>query len=566
MFFARLRNIWQKFTLAEKRTALILTGLFLIGLIFLISNGISKITVAVPKQGGSWRIGTVGSPHFINPILIQDNDIDRDLSELIYNGLFKMSSDGKLSYDLAEKSEISPDGKIYTIYLKDDVLWHDGETFTADDVIFTIEAIQDAEYQSPLKYNWQGVIAEKVSDSIVRFSLKNPYEPFLQNLTLKIMPKHIWQNVSPRSFVLADYNLKPIGTGPYLFEKFQKDASGQILSYTFQANSHYYAGPPYIQDITFNFYDDFDKGVEALLKKNIDSLTDLPVDKYPALAKKLGWKVEQISLPRYYAVFFNANKNRVLSDKNVRQALSSAIDKNLIISQVLFGQANPLNTPISSGFIGYSEELNKNNYDLNASLALLEKSGWVDSDQDGTREKTYSKEKTETELTLKLVLPKNKQLEQVAELIKSSWQKLGVKVEWGSLALRDLEKDYLKERNYESVLFGNMLGVDPDLFAFWHSSQRNDPGLNLSLYGNVSLDALLEETRQTSNQDTRLTNLTKIQDILLSDSPAVFLYNPYYLYANSSTLKGNSIKIANYPSERLSDISQWYLYTKRVFK
>jgi len=237
-----------------------------------------------------------------------------------------------------------------------------------------------------------------------------------------------------------------------------------------------------------------------------------------------------------------------------------------MVKKILNNQGIVLNAPISPGFLGYSEALNQSEFDLEQAIKILNDNSWIDSDNDGIREKTLAKEKSPTKLEITLTYPRNDQLESVADFIRTSWLKLGVKISLQSLPIRDLEKDYIRPREYQALIFGNVVGIDPDLFAFWHSSQKNDPGLNLSMYSNSKVDALLEETRQNNNQEKRQSNLEMIQTIIGQDKPAIFLYNPYYLYINNSQIKGNNIKIVNYPSERLINIDSWYLNTKRVIK
>jgi len=561
-----LKKRWLQFNRREKILSLVFTLGFFVGLILLFIFLVNQITAPIPKIGGKWRIAIVGEPRFINPVLNQNNDVDRNLEELVYNGLYKIDGRGGLIPDLADHEEISPDGKIYNIFLKEGVLWHDGEELTADDIVFTIETIQNSDYQSPLRLNWQGVAVEKLNKYLVRFTLKNPYEPFLQNLTLKILPKHIWENIEPGNFPLAQYNLKPIGTGPYLFEKFQKNDSGKILSYTLESNRRYFAGEPNLKTVIYYFFDDFNQALKSLLRHQVDSLINLANNQANLLAHKNQWQIKKLILPRYYAIFFNTTKNQITADKKVREALALAINKPLLIEKILNNQAELINTPIGQGIFGYQPELNKNEFDLNRARQILSEENWQDKNQNGILEKTYPKQKTETELTITITLPDNQQLQKVAEFIKDNWTQLGVKTELKILPLTDLEKNAIRPRNYEALLFGNIIGQDPDLFAFWHSSQVNDPGLNLTLYQNQKLDSLLEETRQINNQSKRLENLKAIQNILLTDRPAIFLYNPYYLFAETKKIKGQQINIANYPSERLSDIHNWYFYTRRVFK
>jgi len=227
IIFNSLFRKWLKLPSKKKILSFLFLSFLLAGIFLLSFNFICKFTTLEPEKGGILRLGVIGRPSYVNPVLAQSNDCDKDLIELIYDGLYSIDGQGKLIANLSEKTEISEDGRTYIIFLKDNVYWHDGMAFTADDVIFTIETIQDPSIRSPLRLNWAGVVVEKLGTHVVRFNLKSPYEPFLQNLTLKIIPKHIWENIESRNFLSADYNLKPIGTGPYLFNSLEKNKQGK---------------------------------------------------------------------------------------------------------------------------------------------------------------------------------------------------------------------------------------------------------------------------------------------------------------------------------------------------
>lgn len=548
-FFNFVIRVWHKFSFKQKFifiTCILLIVFGLIGTTIILFN---HFTHEVPAPGGSLKLGLVGHLSSLNPILSQSNDCDRDLINLIYNGLYQINGKNELEPSLVEKIEISPDRKEYTIFLKDNILWHDGLPFTADDVVFTIEAIQNPKTKSPLSLNWQGVVIERISSSVVRFNLTNSYEPFLQNLTLKIIPKHIWENIPPEDLFHNEYNIKPIGTGPYLFDNLEKDSSGKISAYSLIANEHYFKPAPKITRLIFNFYDDYQSVKEALLKNEIEGFSPLSLSDYEFFVNKKSYQIKTLFLPRYFALFFNLNKT-FLNNKDLRQALDLAIDRNELIKTILHQQAFALSGPISPGFWSYLELTN--DFNPNQAQELINK---IKNAKDAP-----------PELKLTLSLPDSQELVEVAKFLVNSWEKIGVTTDLQILPLADLEKNVIQTRSYDILLFGEIISQDPDLFAFWHSSQITDPGLNLSAYKNKDLDKLLEETRQIQNQTQRLNNLSSIQQILNQDKPALFLYNPYYLYLLPNKVKGVSIEYANLPAERWLDITNWFIKTRRVLK
>jgi len=542
-------HVWQKFSFKEKGIFILCSLAIISGLIWLGTIIVNKITVFVPREGGTLTLGLVGHISYLNPILSQSNDCDRDLIELIYNGLYKIDGQGGLKPSLAEKTEISPDGKTYTIFLKDNVFWHDGLPFTADDVVFTIETIQDPKIKSPLLLNWGGVVVEKLSNNVVRFNLKNPYKPFLQNLTLKIIPKHIWENIKPEDIVHTEYNIKPIGTGSYLFDNLDKNSNGKISGYSLVANDSSFEGIPKINRLIFRFYDNFEEAKTALLKNEVEAISPILIKDYKFFENKKDYQIFSLYLPRYYAIFFNLNDN-LLSSKDFRQALNLAIDKSSLVNNILNKQAFALTGPISPGFWSYQKF--DPEYDPAKALEIINK---LKNSKSGPKELKFT-----------LSLPDNPELVEIAKFLINSWKAIDVEVELQILPLVDLEKDVIQSRSYQVLLFGEIISQDPDLFSFWHSSQITDPGLNLSAYKNQSLDKLLEETRQILDEDRRLENMKQIQTILVADEPAIFLYNPYYLYLLPRRVQGMNIKYANLPSERWSDVENWFIYTKRKLK
>jgi peptide/nickel transport system substrate-binding protein len=543
IIFNSLFRKWLKLPSKKKILSFLFLSFLLAGIFLLSFNFICKFTTLEPEKGGILRLGVIGRPSYVNPVLAQSNDCDKDLIELIYDGLYSIDGEGKLIANLSEKTEVSEDGRTYIIFLKDNVYWHDGMAFTADDVIFTIETIQDPSIRSPLRLNWAGVVVEKLGIHVVRFNLKSPYEPFLQNLTLKIIPKHIWENIESRNFLSADYNLKPIGTGPYLFNSLEKNKAGKIISYSLAANENYFQKEPFISQLIFHSYDNYDLAKSGLLKKEIDGFSPVLIEDIDFFENKKNTQIASLFLPRYYAVFLNS-KNPLFDQKEIREALDLAIPHQELVTEILKKQAFLLGGPFTSGFLG--EEFN-----------LL-------PEYSPEKAKEIIKELEEDQRKFVLSLPDNLELIRIANYLKTCWEKIGVSVELQILPLATLEKEIIQTRSYDALLFGEIIGQDPDLFSFWHSSQVTDPGLNLSAYQNKDLDELLEKIRQDFDKEQRMNDMKIVQDTLFKDKPALFLYNPFYLYVLPKKIKGNNIQYANLPSEKFSDIENWYIYTKRT--
>lgn len=544
----------------------IMRGLFtliLISSVVLLINLYVNKTQILPQIGGDYKEGILGQPRFINPILSQTNDADRDLSQLVYSSLFKYDGQGNLIPDLIEEYSIEEDNLIYNLTLKKDVLWHDGEPLTANDVIFTIKTIQDPEYKSPLKNNWQSVQVEKIDEFSIRIKLNNVYAPFLHNLTVGILPKHLWAGISATNFPLAQYNLKPIGSGPYQFKEFKKNDDGQVKSMEFIRNENYYLGDgPYIKNISILFYENQTDLIKAYQKRQINGLSFLSSSNQSNLRNNV--QIHQIDLPIYYAVFFNQTKNKALADKTVRLALSYATNKQEIIEKVLTNQGQIVDSPLLKNWPGYSENIKIYDFALEHAQNILEEAGWKDEDEDNIREKTINNQ--ETKLEFDLVASNWPEFQQTAEILKEQWEKIGAQINLIIIEATDIQQEYLRPRDYQALLFGEVLSAQPDPFAFWHSTQKKDPGLNIAFYENSKVDKLLEEARQTTDQEEQNEKYAKFQELLIDDAPAVFLYSPTYLYPVNKKVRGIEIGKLAQPSYRFSQIENWFIRIDRVWK
>ena len=484
----------------------------------------------------------------------------------------KYDGKGNLIEDLAESYSIDQSGLIYDFKLKNDIYWHDGEKLTADDIVFTIQTIQDPEYKSPVRGNWQGVTVEKVDDSNVRFTLRNIYAPFLHNTVIGIIPKHIWQGISAQNFPLAEYNQAPIGSGPYRFKELKKNGSGKIEKINLIWNENYFGASnhrvnsqkkPFIQKINFIFYDNEAAAIEAYDKGSIDGLSRISVSSLAEFQKK-NIDIYKIKQPRYYAVFFNQTKSKALSDKIVRQALNYATDKQKMVADILLGEANAVNSPLLEGSLGYTAEITTYDYSSDKAKDLLEQNSWKDADNDNIREKKIGSEIVKLEFTI--VTVNQPQLVATIQQIKQDWESIGAKIDIQIVDPTAIQQDFIKPREYQALLFGEIYGADPDPFSFWHSSLKKDPGLNLALYNNKKTDKLLEEARQSLDQNIRAEKYKEFQKIVSDEAPAVFLYSPNFLYPMAKKIKGINIEMLALPSYRFSQIESWYIKTSRVEK
>ncbi|PJE60034.1 MAG: hypothetical protein COU85_00425 [Candidatus Portnoybacteria bacterium CG10_big_fil_rev_8_21_14_0_10_44_7] len=537
----------------------VLAVLIIVASILLVHGYYLSLTIEQPAVGGQYTEGMLGSPQYLNPALA-NNDIDRDLTRIIFSSLFKQDQNNNLTGDLADRYEIGDFGKIIDVWLKDNVVWHDGEKLTADDIIFTIKTIQDPAFKSPLRPNLSGIEIEKIDDYYLRFRLKTYYAPFLQNLTFGILPKHLWQNISASQFPLHELNLKPVGSGPFSFATIKKNKDGEIKSINLTAFADYFTGRPYLKNLTFNFYRDQETMLNDLNQGVIEGLNYISPSLLSTIKDRTALVPHILKLPRYFAVFLNQNQSTALANRNVRLALNYATDKQKIVDQALQGYGQVIDGPIIPGILGYQEQPPTFTFDQQKTRDILAQDGWSDQNGDGFLEKG-----AET-LALGIVTLDWPELKKTAELLKEAWEAVGIKVDLNFEDIASLQQTVIRPRQYQALIFGEILAKEPDPFAFWHSSQKTDPGLNIALYDNQQADKLLSDARQELDEKTRQTDYRQFEQLIVKDVPAVFLYTQNYLFVVKKSIAGIRMEFANTPAERFNFINEWYIKTERAWK
>jgi peptide/nickel transport system substrate-binding protein len=474
--------------------------------------------------GGELREGVVGQPAFINPV-VPATEADRDISRLVFSSVT----------DVADSIKVSADNKNYAVRLKENVFWSDGAKLTADDIIFTVQTIQDPESHSPLYQSFQGVQASRVSELEVKFSLASPYAFFqddhLKNLS--IIPKHIFAGVPVQNLQYSLYGLRPVGSGPYIAKGYSSDDRGDITSLTLKANKNYFGEKPKIDTITFKFYANTEELIKAYNKGAIDAFGISTYD--PVLSNLvLRHKAHYLPTYRYYAIFINpTSAQKELQDIKVRQALSGLTDRAAILNKVLDGHGHILYGPT---------DLSPNPYpDFDKTLVQ--------------------------NLQLTLTVPDEPFLKNTAELIKSQWEAAGAQVNLDIKSLKEIQEQTIKNADCSLLLFGNITKPSEDLFSFWHSSQRFYPDQNLAFYQNKNVDLLLVTYRHTFDSKQRSEILKQISDEIAGDIPSIFLYSPDYVYIATPNLGGFSDnKPISITADRFSDVTSWYVRTRRVFR
>ncbi len=565
--FSGLEGKLHRFSPGERLVLYILTALLAGSTFILLAGANAAVSVDVPAVGGSLTEGVVGPARFINPLLTL-SEPDADLSALVYSGLMRALPDGSLIPDLAESYDISEDGTTYTFTLRANATFHDGSAVTSADVVFTVQKAQNPDIKSQHRADWEGVAVSAPDKQTVVFKLPHPYAPFLENTTLGILPQHLWQNISAEEFPFSPLNTHPVGSGPYRIAGLATDATGSATRYTLASFKQFTLGEPYLKKISFLFYPNEEGLVAAYNSGYIDSFAGITPSEVSEL--KADTSIVRTVLPRTFGIFFNQNKNTALADASARDALNAAVDKQALVNEVLRGYGATLEGPIPPGLLGANvaavpAPLEKHSTfasstpNAETARTILLRGGWKFDDAAGAWKKGKNT------LSFTLATADEPELSHTAEILAASWRAAGIPVDVHVYSLSELNSTIIRPRAYDAVLFGEVVGRTLDLFAFWHSSQRNDPGLNLALYANVKVDALLSDARATTDGKEREKLYTQFASLVQKDAPAVFLYAPDFLYVVPPKLHGAALGALTSPAERFANVYQWYTETERVW-
>jgi peptide/nickel transport system substrate-binding protein len=511
-------------------------------------------TVVVPDVGGTYVEGVAGRPSYINPILCQYNQVDSDLVSLIFSGLTDINERGEIVPALARDWDVSEDGLVYTFYLRRDVVWHDGEPFTADDVLFTVSAMQDEDYQGApeLPELWRTVQAEKINDYTVIFTLQAPLATFLDYTTVGVLPEHLLSDVPASELVRDQFNVRPVGTGMFKIS----EVSGDYV--ILEANPDYYGPEPLLSKMEFKFYPDYQSVFAAYQQGEVEGISEVLPEDLPKVRQEEYLNLYTARLSGYTLIFLNLDLP-IFQEREVRQALLWGIDRQRIIDQVLDGQGIVANSPIMPDSWAYNRDVPDYDYDPRQASQMLTEAGWSDTDADGVREK----EGMRLEFTLLTNKdPVRRQL--IEEIARQLWD-VGVRVVPVVEDSTWVVNEALRPRNFEALLYswGN-LPSDPDPYLMWHSTQVGGDGQNYAGLNNIDIDQLLEQGRQSTDQAERARLYRDFQDLFADEVPSLLLYYPVYNYAVDEMVKGVQLSPMMDSSDRFRTVDQWYIKTRRL--
>lgn len=548
-----------------------LLGMILVGGL-LVGQGRSDTFREVPVPGvGRYTEALVGAPQALNPLLDRFNPADRDIDRLIFSGLTRFDASGQPVPDLANWF-ISDDQLTYTFILKPALKWHDGQPVTADDVAFTMGLLQDPAYPGPADVGalWRSVNVKVINPQTVTFTLPEPFAPFLDYATVGLLPEHLLAGTSAATLPGLDFNLQPVGSGPFAFSRWLTDG-GRVTGVALTAFPDY-AGPrPLLNEIQFNFYPD-EAAAFAAYRQDPNQILGISRLGEGQVAEAL--TMPQLGLytsvlPEYSLILLNLQSDELpfFKEKKVRQALLYGLNRSAMVSDILQGQAVVADSPVLPGSWAYNSDLPRMDYSPPTATSLLESAGWVLPEGAVAGTETYVRQKGGVSLRFTLITPDDPAHVAVANAAKATLAALGIWADVTPVDARALRSQYLEPRPrvFQAVLVDlNFAGTpDPDPYPLWHQTQV-ESGQNYSGLDDRVISQLLEEARITTDINTRARLYRSFQSRFVDQVPALLLYYPVYNYAVDTRVKDVQIGPLTEPSDRFNSLAEWYLVTLRV--
>lgn len=518
-----------------------------------------------PEQGGVYSEALVGSLGRLNPLLDWNNTADRDVDRLLFSGLVRFDERGMPHADLADSWGVSQDGTIYNFTIRSNAVWHDGTPVTSDDVIFTIEMMKSAGslYPQDIKDLWGRVEVTRLNEKNLKFTLPEPYVPFLDYLTFGVVPKHLLESIPPDQMASAEFNIKPVGTGPYKFDQLIVE-NGQIQGVVLARSTNYYGTPSFIEQVVFRYYPTSADAFEAYRQGEVSAVGQISLDVLNAALEEPNLALYSSRLPQMGFVLFNLTNPELpfLQDAEVRRALMLGLNRPNIINTVLQGQAFVADSPILPGSWAYFDGVETFEYDPDAAIALLKTEGYVIPAGGGE-----VRAKDGIPLAFTMVHPDDAVHTQIAQAIQTQWGRIGVRVELQPQPYDQLVLTTLASRAFQAALVDLNLSrtPDPDPYPFWHQAEAVG-GQNYSGWDNRAASEYLEQARVTADYSLRAKLYRNFQVVFARELPALPLYVPVYSYGVSTQVQGVQIGPLYEPSDRLNTFTRWYLITRRALE
>lgn len=557
---------WEN--VAAARTQLVVWSLLVLAVFssigFQIYMSDQTYTASEPTSGGTYREAVIGKIENLNP-LYASTEAEKSVIKLVFSSLYTYDVSGGLKGDLAKSMSITNDGKTYLVTIRDDVKWQDGKSLTANDVKFTLDLIKNSQISSAQSQTWKNVDVKLAGDYSIEFNIPTPYAYFQNALTFPVLPRHILFEVEPSSMRDNRFSRLPIGSGPFKVRTIQtikvKDVVSQVAH--LNSNENYYSGAPKLDRFEIHGYQSQENLLSSV--ESGDSNSASGISGLYQLSGSLVRKETPINNGVY--AFFNVDRNLV-KDQRMRQSIKSIIDLETSRQEFekIYGTFNSLDYPILTSKL-----------DQSVTLPSVQ-SDWNDVDiRNNLKELGYKevegkwKTADDQDLTLSIVTVKGADYSKFAELIADKLRDFGFGVQLQFIDINDPSQNFvlntLRPRDYDILVYEIELGDDLDVFAYWHSSQKSNTGLNLSNYSNVIADDALRTSRGGADLNLRSLKYKTFIEEWVKDIPAIGLYQSNFIYIQSKSSKSyseNARLVA--PEYRYFDVVDWMIELKNVYK
>ena len=538
--------------------AVVCLGLILSLLSFQVQS-VGLCTTRVPASGGSLVEGIVGAPRYLNPLLSDPNPVDREITSLVFDGLTRYDDDGQLVPALARDWQIGEEGRTVSFRLREDVSWHGGEPFTAADVVFSYGLLQDEAFPAPptLRALWQTIVISQTGSYGVTFTLPEPYSPFLDATTRGIIPQHILGGVAAEQVAQHAFNQSPIGTGPFIVpagDNWQRSGRLRLVPNP----AHWLQGVS-LDQVALRFFPDLASLVEAFEAGEIQAVNSVPAPVFAEIAAHTEAHLYTTTRPRYAQLLFNLSESGLsaLRQREVRQALAYAVDREALIDRALRGQGVLLNGPFIPDSWAYNPAaLTVYAHQPVSATQLLDQSGYLLAEGGQVRQQEGQP------LTLRLLLVDDPLQRAIAAILAEQWAQVGVQVQLEAVAL-DSYTTALGERSFDVALTEVSADNDPDLYDFWGQASIVN-GHNYAAWNSRRASEALEQARQTWDIAQRRAYYDVFLQIFSAEAPAITLYQHVYTYAVSAEVQNVDIGRIDHPRDRYASMHDWFLLYRDV--
>ena len=507
-----------------------------------------SFSTLVPAEGGTYTEGAAGSLDTLNP-LFAGTPAERSAARLLFAQLVQYDARGDLVGELAREWQSDGSGKVYTVTLKPGLTWSNGLPLTASDVVFTFNLIKDADTRSSFYSSWRNIGIEKVDATQVRFTLPVANAAFPNSLTVGILPEHALKTLRPSELRTASFNRLPtVSSGPFMFQDLQTLDSEQSHSLLrLVANKTYALGATKLAGFHLHAYKDREDVPKAFRSQEIASFSDASLLQLHGLE---GIPHAESQSPLFNGVYaFLKMDTPLLSDGRVRTALKLATDQ-AAVHKKLQNVVQPLEGPILPGQLGYTPELRQSGMDIARAKPLLDEAGWREVSP-GKRQKDGQP------LRLNLVTVSSGDFPAVAEEVMTQWRKIGVEFDSHPIKAEDIYQNIIVPRAYDVLIYEIAIGRDPDVYAYWHSSQATERGLNLSNYKSAKVDDALDAARTRVEPTQRAARYKLFIQQWLNDVPAIALYRPTLVYVQNNNVVTYNSHVMVEPTDRYYNIRYW---------